>query len=163
MKAMLCPISSLLSLSFILGISACNVSRASDVGSSDRSLSENIVARTILAEARGSGFAGMYGVACVIQERSIERKLPPAVVCLEGRQFSCWNKATSRDRQFKPILDNQTGKRAKELAALVVRGATLDRSMVGFANCYCAIGLDPSWSVGMNVAAEFGGHKFFKR
>ena len=35
---------------------------------------ERIVALTILGEARGEGKLGMYAVACVIQQRSCERK-----------------------------------------------------------------------------------------
>ena len=36
---------------------------------------EEIVALTILGEARGEGTQGMYAVACVIQERSEKKKL----------------------------------------------------------------------------------------
>ena len=53
--------------------------------------SQRIVALTILGEARGEGKAGMYAVACVIQQRSKNRKITPAQVCLQKRQFSCWN------------------------------------------------------------------------
>ena len=43
---------------------------------------EQIVAMTILGEARGEGRAGMYAVACTIKARSVNRKLTPAQVCL---------------------------------------------------------------------------------
>ena len=48
----------------------------------------DVVAMTILGEARGEGKAGMYAVACVIAQRSIEWKrngksITPKQVCLQ--------------------------------------------------------------------------------
>ena len=59
---------------------------------------EEIVAITLLGEARGEGERGMYAVACVIQKRTEERNLLPIEVCqqyrtVKGRkvwQFSTW-------------------------------------------------------------------------
>ena len=42
----------------------------------DLTLGQRIVAQTILGEARGEGEAGMYGVACVIQERIKSKHWP---------------------------------------------------------------------------------------
>ena len=44
---------------------------------------QKIIAITILAEARGEGNAGMYAVACVIEQRARNRKLAPSKVCLQ--------------------------------------------------------------------------------
>ena len=52
---------------------------------------QKTIAITILAEARGEGNAGMYAVACVIEQRARNRKLAPSKVCLQPWQFSCWN------------------------------------------------------------------------
>ena len=51
---------------------------------------EQIVAATLLGEARGEGRCGVYAVGCVLQQRSINRNLSPAEVCLQNDQFSCW-------------------------------------------------------------------------
>ena len=128
----------------------------------DQVLDENIVARTLLAEAKGEGSNGLYAVACVIQQRTIERHLTPAQVCLQRLQFSCWNKANANDRQFKSLKNNQLADYAKGLAANVVTGKKLDRSKVGFANSYCALGCYPNWSWKLWRVATVGGHKFFK-
>jgi spore germination cell wall hydrolase CwlJ-like protein len=42
---------------------------------------EEIIAITLMGEARGEKSFGMYAVACVIQKRADERKLTPAQVC----------------------------------------------------------------------------------
>lgn len=51
----------------------------------------DVVATTIWAEARGEGEIGMRAVASVIWNRSQESGLPPTLVCLKRKQFSCWN------------------------------------------------------------------------
>ena len=43
----------------------------------------DVVAMTILGEARGEGEAGMYGVACVIAQRVINRNKTAKQVCLQ--------------------------------------------------------------------------------
>ena len=55
-------------------------------------LGQRIVAQTILGEARGEGEAGMYGVACVIQERIKSRHWPNNAkdVCFQKSQFDVW-------------------------------------------------------------------------
>ena len=57
---------------------------------------EQVIAITILGEARGEGESGMYAVACVISQRAKERKLTGAQVCLQKLQFSCNNKELNR-------------------------------------------------------------------
>ena len=44
-----------------------------------------VVAMTILGEARGEGKAGMYAVATVINTRAINREITPRQVCLPIR------------------------------------------------------------------------------
>ena len=55
----------MLILSFLLFVCASALGQNQD---------SDIVAMTILGEARGEGKAGMYAVACVIAQRSIEWK-----------------------------------------------------------------------------------------
>jgi hypothetical protein len=58
----------------------------------DLTLGQRIVAQTILGEARGEGEAGMYGVACVIQERIKSKHWPNNAkdVCFQKSQFDVW-------------------------------------------------------------------------
>lgn len=50
-----------------------------------------VIALTIWGEARGEPQAGKEAVAAVIWNRAQEQRKLPAVVCLQPRQFSCWN------------------------------------------------------------------------
>jgi spore germination cell wall hydrolase CwlJ-like protein len=51
-----------------------------------------IVAATLIAEAGGEKDSrAMHAVAEVIYNRSISRKISPAQVCLQPKQFLCWN------------------------------------------------------------------------
>lgn len=104
-----------------------------------------MVAITILAEARGEGERGMYAVACVIRQRSLERKLTPDKVCRQKDQFSCWNGRTFNS--LKRLLKVKQATYALKLAAAVIGGTKLDRKAIGFANHYYASwGRKPSWS-----------------
>jgi len=53
---------------------------------------QNIVAQTILGEARGDGKGGMYAVACVILERKLSKHWANTAqgVCLQKSQFDYW-------------------------------------------------------------------------
>lgn len=117
-----------------------------------------IVALTILGEARGEGDGGMYRVACVIQQRQINRGLSAKAVCLERRQFSCWNgRGPARS-----LLNSAAGKRALQLAKQIEQGQQLNRRLVGFADHYCTLKTFPKWAKGHKPVAVFGNHKFFK-
>lgn len=50
-----------------------------------------IVSYTIYAEARGEPFKGKWAVAAVIQTRARLKGLSLVEVCLQDKQFSCWN------------------------------------------------------------------------
>ena len=53
-----------------------------------------IISYTIYAEARGEPWAGKMAVASVIKTRSMRSGLSMAEVCLQNKQFSCWNDLT---------------------------------------------------------------------
>ena len=65
---------------------------------------QQIVAITILAEARGEGERGMYAVACVIAQRAIEGKTRPDLVCIAPAQFSCWNPSNAQYKKLNSFL-----------------------------------------------------------
>jgi spore germination cell wall hydrolase CwlJ-like protein len=50
-----------------------------------------IISYTLYAEARGEPFEGMKAVASVIKTRAMRAKISLAEVCLQDRQFTCWN------------------------------------------------------------------------
>ena len=111
------------------------------------------VALTILAEARGEGKGGMYRVGCVIQQRSIERKLSPDKICLQKSQFA---------KGERWMLGSPSAPYAIKLAEHLIRGHSLDRDIVGNANHFCTLKSNPKWARGRNPVAIFGNHKFFR-
>ena len=128
------------------------------------SYDEKVVAITILAEAKGEGSVGMQAVACVIQQRSIEKKKTTAFVCLQRKQFSCWNGqagiaslGNKVTRKNLPAVEI-----AIKLAKDLVSGKELDRSLVRWANHYHTLEVRPKWSAGAVPVAIIGHHKFFK-
>ena len=121
--------------------------------------SEETVAITILAEARGEGQSGMYAVACVISQRAIERKISAAKVCTQKWQFSCWNHNDPQRGKLGRLLNLPQAKYAKMLAKNIMN---LQRSYVGYANHYHTHSVKPYWSKGKTPIKVLGNHKFFK-
>lgn len=112
---------------------------------------ERIVALTILGEARGEKKLGMYGVACVIQERSIKRKLTPAQVCQQPWQFEVWNAGKGKIKKEKELwflwrAPLSVSQYARQLARHLCKGDALVRSTVGNANHYCTLQTKPYWA-----------------
>jgi spore germination cell wall hydrolase CwlJ-like protein len=138
---------------------------------------ERIVALTILGEARGEKQLGMYGVACVIQERSIKRKLTPAQVCHQPWQFEIWNAGKGKIKKEKELWylwDSPSKMYARKLARHLCGGDALVRSTVGNADHYCTLRTKPYWSykkvkkdgkiikVAIKPVAIIKNHKFYK-
>jgi|TARA_R110000751_G_scaffold78356_2_gene158053 spore germination cell wall hydrolase CwlJ-like protein len=122
---------------------------------------QQVVALTILGEARGEGQEGMYGVACVISQRSLHwkrnwRKQTPRQVCLVDKQFECWNNGRIPNGD---LLNTQEGKYALYLAMNITR---VDRSYVNYADHYCHINKNNYWTKGHKPVAIIKKHKFFK-
>jgi len=114
----------------------------------------DIVANTILAEARGEGFRGMYAVAAVIKNRSDLSGRTPEQECLRPKQFSCNNNGVPN------LLDNSKESRyALYLARNLDR---LDTSGVNGATHYHAFAVSPQWARNKKPVAIIGRHKFFK-
>ena len=121
------------------------------------------VTLTLLGEARSEGEVGIYAVACVIQQRQLERHLSPANVCIQRKQFSCWNGQKVKDlkRQVEGTPKNIVAYAVK-IAKQLVSGETLNRTIVGSANHYCVSTLNPYWVKGHQLSAQVGNHKFYK-
>jgi len=124
----------------------------------------DIVAMTILGEARGEGKAGMYAVACVIAQRSIEWKrngkaITPKQVCLRDWQFSCWNKNDPNRKKLPTLL--KTHRHAAYAKMLASNLNNLQRSYVNNADHYCHVNTHRKWTRG-NTIKVIGNHKFYK-
>jgi len=114
-------------------------------GRPDKPTREQIVAVTLLAEARGGGFIAMLNVACVIQQRAINRNLEPYQICLQRKQFSCWNNKTYKD--LEDLLCTRHAPSAKSLALDLQRGVKLGRDKRGYPDHYFAKSMKvwPRW------------------
>ena len=126
---------------------------------------EKVVAVTLLAEARGEGSVGMQAVACVIQQRVVESDMGATAVCLQKKQFSCWNGGVSLEVLSASVVKN-TSKSvlnfAVTLAKMLVSNKKLDRRLVQFANHYCTTETNPNWAEGLKPVTTIGCHKFFR-
>ena len=120
---------------------------------------DEIVAITILAEARGEGKSGMYAVACVISQRAKERKKSAAQVCLQPWQFSCWNKNDPQRPHLKKLLRHELAPYAMMVAKNI---NNLDLTFTKQANHYHTKAVRPYWSKGKQPVVTIGNHLFFK-
>ena len=120
------------------------------------------VAMTILGEARGEGKAGMYAVACVIAQRSINRHLTPAQVCREAWQFSCWNKNDPNRAKLPRLL--QAHPMRHYAIALAQNLNKLDRRYVSHADHYInPTGIrTPDHLKGKKAVRSVGKHLFYR-
>lgn len=75
----------------------------------------NIISYTLYAEARGEPVDGKIAVASVIKTRSIRSKKSLAEVCMQSKQFSCWN-------ELKAVPEFYISGEGIELADLKARG-----------------------------------------
>ena len=94
-----------------------------------------IIALTLLGEARGERYSGMYAVASTIAQRSINRKITPKEVCLQYKQFSCWNNTNKKVKDLKYLFEENKDntKTAMFLATNIKR---LNKSWIGNADHY---------------------------
>jgi len=133
----------------------CALSSPLNAAFSDR----DVIAITILAEARGEGEAGMYGVACVIAQRALERKKSPREICLQKWQFSCWNPNDPQRGRLGRLLKTPQAAYAIRLADHIKE---VDRSFTGNANHYHTKSVKPYWSKGKTPVKVLGNHLFFR-
>ena len=118
---------------------------------------QQIIALTLLAEARGEGAEGMEAVAMVIKQRMDNRQQTASQVCLEPKQFSCWNGKTSED--LRHLWQSPA---APDAIKVVRRFGKLNTAAIGHADHYCTVKIKPYWSKGKIPVAVIGHHKFFK-
>jgi spore germination cell wall hydrolase CwlJ-like protein len=139
----------------------------------------DILARTLLGEARGEGDAGMAAVAAVVANRvgrgaRYARKWgrPHPLygdgtfksACLAKKQFSCWN-ANDRNRDFIAGLDLAQYPGATGIAEATVAGTVTDTT--GGATHYLTEAAflaspDDHWCRKNPPLCQIGSHLFFK-
>ena len=136
----------------ILGALAAVLTLASGA---DAISDKEIITMTILAEARGEGQSGMYAVAAVISQRALNRQLSARKICLQRKQFSCWNSGKS----LKHLLLHPEAKYASYLADNIKK---LDRSYVGYADHYHNINVKPYWANKDKKIRTIKNHVFYK-
>ena len=116
-----------------------------------------IVAATLIAEAGGERDSrAMHAVAEVIYNRSISRKLSPMQVCLQRKQFSCWN---GKDVETEIEKAKKHKKWANALQIAQNLGST---NYTKNAQFYHTTKINPSWNKKMLATVTIENHKFYK-
>jgi spore germination cell wall hydrolase CwlJ-like protein len=123
---------------------------------------QRTVAMTLLGEARGEGKAGMYAVACVIAQRSINRRMTPRQVCMEDWQFSCWNKNDPNRVKLPTLL--QAHPMRHYAIQLALNMNKLDRRYTNYADHYInPTGIrTPDHLKGKKAVRSVGKHLFYR-
>lgn len=118
-----------------------------------------VIALTLLMESRGEGVLGIDAVSRNIQNRSAIRHLSLKQVCLQPKQYSCWNKGITHSKAVELFYGSQ-GLHCLNLADKMISG-TLTDSKIGNAEYYHAKGCSPKWAKSMVLVATIGNHLFY--
>ena len=141
----------------------CALAIASQAQAQQLTEEQEIVAKTLLGEARGEGYAGMYAVACVIQQRVINRHKTAKDICLKNNgktwQFSCWNPADPNFNKLNQLLKSHD--LAPKAKALAIHLHALDRAYVKHADHYARDNIDNYWTRAYKHVSTVGRHKFY--
>jgi len=115
-----------------------------------------IVAATLILEAGGEYASGsMEAVNEVIRNRAAKRKLTTKQVCLQRKQFSCWNSG----RIDQLLAKAKRHPRFIEAMAIVTGSPT---NYTGGADHYHADYCNPYWASSMKKTCTIGKHIFYK-
>ena len=123
------------------------------------SLSANqseIVTATLILEAGGEHAEGaMQAVHEVILNRAVKRRLTSKQVCLQRKQFSCWNSG-----KIATLLAKAKRHPRWHEALTIVHSAPTNYT--GGADHYHADYSDPYWASSMQKTCKIGRHIFYK-
>lgn len=126
-----------------------------------------VLARTIMGEADGEPWEGKIAVATVILNRARRDRKPIADVCLQPRQFSCWNGGVLSARLSKTTLALPNYRECFRAALSALD--RLDFTLIP-ASCFhyfttaCPPGVTawpPAWAAGGTCVATIGAHSFY--
>ena len=118
---------------------------------------QQLLALTLLAEARGEGVQGMEAVAMVVKQRMVNRSQIAKQVCLAPKQFSAWNGRSKSDLEYlwrSPAASDAVG--------VVRRFSQLDPTVIDYADHYCTVQITPYWALDQQPVAVIGNHKFYR-
>lgn len=128
-------------------------------GAESRERVVEVVAATLYHEARGEGAKGMEAVASVIYNRARQkrwRKLGYAGVCLQRKQFSCFNRGFRAPAPKTPV-DRAALKTCRAIAARIADGK-FTPSHGG--NHYCTTTCAVAWKAQLKQPVTIGRHIF---
>lgn len=130
---------------------------------------EHILAITLYGEARGEPIEGKVGVGNVILNRFKDKRWPKTIaeVCIQPKQFSCWNendpnfpKLHEKLWMLKGIDKDMAWRECLWVAGGILRSYLIDNTKG--ANHYHTISVNPSWDDKMELTAVIGRHQFFR-
>ena len=119
------------------------------------------VSLTLWGEARNQSFDGKHAVASVIWTRAQAKPSKLSAVCLDRKQFSCWQKG--KFNQARPDMRKPLDRVAWS-DCVVIAGQMVDGSFLPSLKSkhYHEASIQPYWSVNMKMLASVGSHKFYK-
>lgn len=126
---------------------------------------EDIVTYTLLAEARCQlkdyGQEPLLAIGQVILNRSRERQMPCEAVCLQRRQFSCWNDKDALYSCTDALMSEskEATELAQSIAAFICNNMDVHTTKAD--HYYNASLCDPSWARGVD-GEKIGDHTFLE-
>ncbi len=124
-----------------------------------------VLAMTILGEAEGECDLGKLAVGWVVRNRSMDLRWPETAkeVCLQRKQFSCWNQGSPRLKAMKAPT-KWTTERAWEECFLAAVSAEYGMGIdpTNGANHYHTTSVEPYWANNDMVTLRLGDHIFYK-
>ncbi len=121
----------------------------------------DILIKTVVGESRGENMKGMQAVAEVILNRVRDDRFPSTVseVCLQPKQFSCWNK---RDHNRSKINGLSSQSRFYRMAKLAVNKALYERRVLPEnVTHFHTRAVSPGWAQGKKPVARIKQHVFY--
>lgn len=131
---------------------------------------QEVLARTLYAEAREGGVIGMTDVAHVICNRAANPRWwgnSIRAVCLAKMQFSCW---WVKDSNYRKMIaateDDPSFKRAMSIAGAAIQGTLGADDTKGADHYYAPAGMGdagaPRWADPAKLTLERKGHRFYR-
>ena len=130
-------------------LATCSVSAYTD---------EEVIASTLILEAGGEYAEGsMEAVYEVICNRAYKRNLTRSEVCLQRKQFSCWNSDQVRYNSIE-----KAKKHSRYGQALAIVNGLRITNYTNESDHYHADYCNPYWASSMTVTTKIGRHIFYK-
>jgi len=121
-----------------------------------------VVALTVWGEARGEPPQGQLAVACVIRNRMMREPWTardPGGVCLQRKQFSCWNQNDPNGgAMLRALVDGALDDQLAIARNVFLRGQP---DVTGGATHYHAKSITPSWAASLRKTVTIGNHVFY--